>query len=147
MKCIHYGARTYDPTLFQSIQNRRWTNKPYGGLWASYVDAEYGWRQFCDKAEFGNIQEDINFVFELATDRILLIDSSEKAVRLPRRQKDPNEYGIEVSYPVLPDFETIATQYDAIDFRISSDPSLYRTLYSWDCDSILILNPDVVKVI
>lgn len=148
MKCVHYGAIQFNPTLFAPIQNRRWANKPLGGLWASDVNAAYGWKKFCKDAGFRikKTNDRIRFFFELNTDRILLIDSSEKACELPQRRKQESELGIEVTYPVLPDFETIATQYDAIDFRISSDPSLYRTLYSWDCDSILVMNPNVINV-
>ena len=50
-----------------------------------------------------------------------------------------------------PDFEEIMSLgYDAIDYRLSDEvgafafDSLYWCLYGWDCDSILILNKDIV---
>ena len=45
------------------------------------------------------------------------------------------------------DFEAIAKEYDAIDFRISTDQRLYWPLYGWDCDSILVFNPKAIKLI
>ena len=42
------------------------------------------------------------------------------------------------------DFEKIAKEFGAIEVNISSDEKLYWKLYGWDCDSILIMNPNVV---
>ena len=41
-------------------------------------------------------------------------------------------------------FEKLAEIYDAVEVSISSDFDLYYKLYGWDCDSIVIMNPDVV---
>ena len=41
------------------------------------------------------------------------------------------------------DFEKIAEEYDAIEVNI--DNSLYYALYTWDCDSILIMNPNIIR--
>ena len=46
---------------------------------------------------------------------------------------------------VFIDFEKLAEQgWDAVEVKISNDMRLYWALYGWDCDSILIMNPDVV---
>ena len=45
---------------------------------------------------------------------------------------------------ILLDFEKLAETYDAVEVSISSDFDLYYKLYGWDCDSIVIMNPDVV---
>ncbi|MFR3519297.1 MAG: hypothetical protein ACLTT4_12785 [Coprobacillus cateniformis] len=42
------------------------------------------------------------------------------------------------------DFEELKRQYDAIEVNISNDYGLYWKLYGWDCDSILVMNSDVV---
>ena len=48
----------------------------------------------------------------------------------------------------LPDFEKLLSDgVDAIELFISDDRELYWSLYGWDCDSILIMNPDVVREI
>lgn len=43
------------------------------------------------------------------------------------------------------DFEEIKKEYDAIEVLISEDDQLYWDLYGWDCDSLLILNKDIIK--
>ena len=45
---------------------------------------------------------------------------------------------------ILLDFEELKRQYDAIEVNISNDYGLYWKLYGWDCDSILVMNSDVV---
>lgn len=52
---------------------------------------------------------------------------------------------------ILPDFEEMIKQgYDAMELHLSEaravneDDSLYWLLYGWDCDSILIFNPDII---
>ena len=42
-------------------------------------------------------------------------------------------------------------KYDAIELHLSDEvtddylESLYFKLYGWDCDSILIMNPDIIR--
>lgn len=36
--------------------------------------------------------------------------------------------------------------YDAIELSLSADHRLYWDLYGWDCDSILVMNPDKIKI-
>ena len=144
---IHYGATEFSPERFEPIKNRMSYNKPTGGLWASALSSKYGWKQWCRRNDFDSCNLKKSFRFKLNTKRIFVIDSCEKAHTLPRRKKDPFEIGIELTYPVLPDFELLAKEYDAIDFRISSDSALYFEMYTWDCDSILVLNQDVIEVV
>ena len=48
----------------------------------------------------------------------------------------------------FPDFEKLVSDgVDAIEFFISDDNKLYWDLYGWDCDSILIMNPNIIKLI
>lgn len=34
---------------------------------------------------------------------------------------------------------------DAIELHLIENPELYWTLYTWDCDSVLVMNPDVIE--
>lgn len=54
---------------------------------------------------------------------------------------------------LFPDFEKIKDMgIDAIQYNLSNDTTkdyfqgLYYSLYGWDCDSILILNKDCIKI-
>ena len=69
-----------------------------------------------------------------------MIDSLDKAQKLPDRGDFPGEFGLRLCYPILPDFEALVENFDVIDFQISKDKRLYRALYGCDCDSILIVN-------
>ena len=47
----------------------------------------------------------------------------------------------------IPDFEKmLADGWDAIELHLSECGELYWALYGWDCDCILVLNPDIVEV-
>ena len=45
------------------------------------------------------------------------------------------------------DFEKLSKEYDAIEVNISECRDLYYSLYGWDCDSIVIMNPDIIEEI
>ena len=42
------------------------------------------------------------------------------------------------------DFEKLSKDYDAIE--VIDIGKFYWALYGWDCNSILIMNPDIVEV-
>lgn len=131
MKFIHYGATEFDAGKVLPIQNSG-RNKPFGGMWASPVDAEFGWKDFCEAEDFRVCRE--NFEFELAPDaRILrLVNKGDEKV-LPVIGN--TNFGLPV------DFEKVAEEYDAIYLEIKN---MYYAMYGWDCDSLLVLNPAVV---
>ena len=139
---IHYGHDHFYKSLFSPIKNIHSLTKPIGGLWASDVDAMCGWKDWCDDNEFSECEEDNKFKFTLVDAKILTINSSNDLENLP---KGENKYGM--SSLVILDFEKISQEYDAIEVNISSDGMLYYRLYGWDCDSILVMNPDVIQEI
>ena len=142
---VHYGSRMYVPDRFQPVRNRAFTNKPYGGLWASPEDSAYGWQEWNEEFGLRKCDEKDSFRFTLSSAaRIFHVWSAEDAERMPRRTDFEGEHGMRVTYPILPDFEAMAKEYDAIDFRISEDGRLYRRLYTWDCDSLLVLNKEII---
>lgn len=139
MICIHYGHRVFSSEAFDSPKNLYFT-KPHGGLWASSIDAKFGWKEWCDHTGFRNCNATNAFHFTIKEDaNVLKIDSLEKAKSLPVQQCDlpvPTKFY---------DFEKMVRGgIDVIDFRLSECPDLYWEMLGWDCDSILILNPDVV---
>lgn len=115
-------------------------SKPRGGLWASDIKAKYGWKDWNKSENFTECSKENSFIFTLSDDaNILHINSIKDLDSLP---KIKSKFGL-TSWVVL-DFEKLAEIYDAIEVNISSDYNLYYKLYGWDCDSIIIMNPDIV---
>ena len=139
---IHYGHTKFDKSMFNKIKNVDCSTKPKGGLWASDVEAEHGWKDWCEAEEFRDCKEENSFSFVLSDNaKVLYIDSIDDLKVLP---KVDDKFGMNFLSWVLLDFEKLAETYDAVEVSISSDFDLYYQLYGWDCDSIVIMNPDVV---
>ena len=105
---------------------------------------EYGWKSWCENVEFhlDKYREDNYFKFRLKKNaNVLIITKKEELEKLPK-QNLPVDYN---SLFVALDFEKLAKQYDAMEVLISEDSGLYWDLYGWDCDSILIMNKDVIE--
>lgn len=145
---IHWGHRNFDKNQFRKIENEKEWVKPIGGLWASPVDAKYGWKDWNDDNEFKHYQEDCFFKFILSNDaKVLHLYHANDLKDLPKQDSRIK------SYECL-DFETLSETYDAIELHLSEDKAneydyrnnhtLYWALYGWDCDSIIITNPDIV---
>jgi len=144
---IHYGAEAFYLDRFKKVNNADYFSKPYGGFWASPVDAENGWKTWCENESFeprGGLSK--HFCFELAKDaKVYHIRKADDIYELPLIT-----YSL-FSDTLYIDFEKASKSWDAIEVHISDDPatdytkSLYWLLYGWDCDSILIMNPDIIK--
>ena len=142
-KYIHYGHKRFDRRLFEPIMNGGCCGvKPYGGFWASPVDAEFGWKDWNEDSGLMSCTENNSFTFTLAPEtKILVIDNVNVLDTLPKMPYD----GLRIPMWVALDFEKIRDSgIDVIEYVLSSDHRLYMALYGWDCDSILIMNPDIV---
>jgi len=95
------------------------------------------------------------FIFTLAFNaNILQIDNKDDLIALPKADSpivNGKEFPTSIMPWVLLDFEKLlADGVDAIQLNMSSDTaskyndSLYQTLYGWDCDSLLVMNRDVI---
>mgnify|MGYP001623704021 CR=1 FL=1 len=141
---IHYGHKHFDPNSFVEIKNTMW-NKPAGGLWASDINAKYGWKSWCEDENFCECNKENSFCFKLKEkSRILTINSHNDLFQLPL-ESGVHEYINRLCLCI--DFEKLAREYDAIELLLSEDRRLYYDLYGWDCDSILILNKDCIEEI
>lgn len=141
---IHYGHNKFERDKFVYPYNRRYFNKPFGGLWASRTDAECGWKDWCEQENFRECSINNSFLFTISDNaNILYINCVEDVKKLPNQNLDLTLTTIKTV-----DFEQlIVNGIDAIEFNISNDDGLYMALYGWDCDSTLILNPDIIKTI
>ena len=138
---IHYGHDNY--VTPSPIKNLDWFTKPSGGLWASRKDGKCTWKDWCTAEEFHLDQFDSWFEFTLKDDaRILELSNVAKLDDLPKWRKREYEW---VATTYYLDFEEISKHYDAIE--ITDISKLYWALYGWDCNCILILNPDIIELI
>lgn len=138
---IHYGHTSFDKNLFIKITNEIPISKPRG-VWASGINAKYGWKDWNESEKFAECNKENSFTFTLSDNANILYINSVKDLESLSKAQDEFSFTSWVSL----DFEKLAEIYDAIEVNISSDYDLYYKLYGWDCDSILIMNPDVVIV-
>lgn len=138
MSYIHYGSTEFSMDKWEDIKNRQFFNKPIGGLWASAEDSNYGWKQWCEDESFRECNADNCFRFDLKENaNVFTICNLNDVEKMPSQKSN----GIFMA----PDFEEMKSSgIDVIDFRLSDSPELYWALYGWDCDCILVLNPDVI---
>lgn len=147
---IHYGHERFDRSLFTSVSNCPHNlNKPSGGMWASPVDTERGWYDWCKDKPLFSWKFQTSFRFELSPDArvleltpdnvwVLPVDTESVFKRFPRGER----YSLNMVQAI--DFEVLAHDYDVLECSLTDYPELYWSLYGWDCDSIVILNPDVI---
>lgn len=135
-------TKEFSPDLIKPIKNIPYFCKPLGGFWASRIDAVYGWRQWCD-GEDEPWAEGTPFIFSLKEDtKVLHIRS---VADIPDHYIDPNT-PCSIIRTVILDFEKLAKEYDAIEIDAGRDSQLYYAFYGWDCDSILIFNPEIIVI-
>lgn len=147
---IHYGSKFFDKNKFDKISNVYGMTKPFGGLWASDKNAKYGWKQWCEESNFRNNSENNSFTFKLSNGaNVAHIYSREDVIKLPHVK---NDFASFCNWVFL-DFEKIKEiGIDAIELHLSEEKDhtgimdgLRHVLNLWDCDSILILNPDIIE--
>lgn len=153
---IHYGHKEFNINSFNEVKNETailWSKPRTGGLWASSIDAQYGWKQWCENNEFRECNEDNSFKFTLNKNaNVFHIYSVKDLKNLPQLLK-PSDSRLSTNECFI-DFEnTLHSGIDAIELHLSEEnkddynnymDSLYYALYGWDCDSILIMNPEII---
>lgn len=145
----HYGATHFVKEKVREIKNNiDWTpTKPSGGFWGTPVNAQWGWKDWCESEGFRDCDEKDSFTFTLKDGaRVLDIYTSSDVDKIPRARKSVDTMDFLLAFMGIPqmflDFEEVAKSYDAIE--IHGENGFYA-LNAWDCDSILIMNPDVVE--
>ena len=132
LQLITYGKNQFDINKFEPIKND--FIKPFGGLWSSPINSNYGWFDWCKENDFGDLSCSFRFDF---IGNVFIIDNVNHLKKLSW-----------ISF-MCPDFEKlIKLKYDAIYLTEKgeketrfSDPSFY----GWDCESVLIMNPSKIK--
>ena len=153
---IHYGSSEFYRKLFKPIKNKMLFTKPEGGLWASPINAEDGWKEWCIRNNFHTNRLEKSFIFTLKPEtRLLFVDDIKQLEDLPKVE-NPAVFENFNLWTCL-DFEKLMEDYDAMEITLSKEKrhryefkdgfwgGLYDKLYGWDCDSICIMNPDCIE--
>lgn len=141
MKYVHYGHSAFSKELFSPISNQPFWIKPIGGLWGSMPDSEYSWKARCIETDFHTEKLNQYFYFTVTPNaRVLRIRKSSDLDPLP---KFPGSE--ELRSTVFLDFEKLAEKFDLIEYYLYGDFELQSLLGAWDCDYVLVLNPEVVR--
>ena len=145
---IHYGSDGFDASRFEPVHNAALTNKPLGGLWAS-PEGGYGWKEWNDDNQYRECNPDNAFRFRISDQaRVLVVQSTEDVAALLRqhpadvRLDGLSMFGIASILGGM-DFEALCGKYDAVLVFINQET--YYALYGWDCDTLLVLNPDIIE--
>lgn len=116
--------------------------KPCGGLWASSVTSRDGWREFCVGEGFHTYTLDKCTGFHLRPEvRVFEISSVQDAERLKK--------SFRLECPGIPlaaiDYESVKKHYDAVEITRMNN-GVYYAMLPWDCESIAVLNPDMIEI-
>lgn len=157
MRLVHYGSDHFDSEKFTPVKNSNYRNKPEsGGLWASPVNKKkWTWSKWCRREDFRTDTLNVGFKFDINfnSPRILKIFNLEDMEQL-RKYIIHNEisaiheqFHTDGSFSGFEayDFEAMSKDYDALYVEAGSGRGLYDAMYGWDCDSILIMNPAIMK--
>lgn len=153
---VHYGNTHFDPGKSFPIENSEWFTKPRGGLWASRKDATFGWKQWCEQEDFRACDNAVSFQFVMRDpSKVYTIHNLEDLNTLPHIPRLPPFALYANSSTHYIDFEAcLNAGYDAIElcwygqeFKDKASGDLYFALCAWDCDSIVVLNPNAVITI
>ena len=148
MTFIHYGSNSFDEEMFCEICNVTFRNKPFGGLWSS-PEGYYTWKEWCEGNSFHLDRLKESFRFKLKPNaKVLVLYNAKDLESLPRIKEYEGDYKL---FNEDIDFEAISKEYDAILVFVYAGEdyfdNLYQALYGWDCDTLLVMNKDVIEVI
>ena len=141
MKAIHYGHNKFDASQFKPIQNQG-REKPAGGLWACPEHNQNDWINYAWDT-WGRITwpED-RIELEIGEHaRVLVIDGLEDLNRILKTTK------LTWQCWELLDFEALSKDYDVIHLTKKGQLETHEHgLFAWDVETVLIMNPEAMRV-
>ena len=146
---VHYGAKQFNPALNFPIKNKYCWTKPKGGLWASRKNASFGWKDLCAKEGFVDCDDDNSFEFIMKDEsRIAVISTLHQLQRLPHPRYEnnwmPDVHLIDFEQCVQLDIDAVELCWYGYEFKKIASDNLHFELCEWNCDSIVVLNPDAI---
>ena len=121
-------------------------NKIEKAFWGSPVNANYGWKQWCEDNEFRIDRLEQSFRWTLKPEaKILYVKDLEDLQKVPFIKDNESVLSLYI------DFESIIKNYDAMEICmdkyyfghtfISEEELAFNT---WDCDSIMVFNREMI---
>lgn len=151
-KYVHYGNTTFDNRTFEPVSARTHNIKPDAGFWASATDAKYSWRNLCQDRKYRNDGPNCRLEFTLKPEaKVFQVRTQDDIAFLLKNYSMPLTSDILTAgtyierdmFPCLAiDFEAMSKDYDGIDYSYSN---LGNLMGEWDCDSVCIFNPDIMR--
>lgn len=142
---IHYGSKCFHKKVNFPIKNRSFGIKPMGGLWASRESSSFGWKEWCHD---NNWECDMSLYFKFVLQdesRKYIISCLDDIIRLPLCDNlQCRWYCIDFEKCLEMGIDAIELCWYGEEYRDTAKDNLYMALYGWDCDSMIVLNPDSV---
>ena len=147
---ITYGFILEDPSKIVTNLDEV-INKPKKALWGSPIDAEFGWRDWCEGEDWWPGGEpdyfDKSFKWTLKEgSKILTINKVEDLDDIYRAGlMRPNKYG----FIALDFYRILDVGYSAVELTDGHIGHMFvnrleDSFNSWDCESIVVLDPDAI---
>ena len=143
MRFIHYGSEKFDSDRFVKPTNRSplWVKPLDGGLWASPVESEDNWRNWCVDNDIFLDRLEKSFEFNIRPNSEILYLRNKEEISKAYRDGYLTHPRENLFYP---NFELISVYFSAIFYKHNNET--HYPLYGWDCDSLLVLNKNIVIV-
>ena len=144
---IHYGNDhidtnyNYDKDMAKNILKC----KPPCGVWASRVDSNFGWKDWCEAEDFGDLSTSCKFTLKPSAN-ILEIHEEEDILPYIVNKTHYSSFCTIAKTHILDeiDWNTLMKKYDGLEVFMTHQ--LHMGVFNtWDCDSIVIWNLSVIE--
>lgn len=164
---VTYGLGKFDKSKLVVNLSPGIQGKPVCAFWGSPIDSEYGWKDWCEANEFyGNpnkiFSPENTITWTLEDDSKILdiesIDDLENYFHMDyikNYQRWPGEINYNFDFVrILKDGYSAIELHDSaighmffLYLRNEEKHQLDMMMNSWDCESIVVLDPDKIKII
>ena len=154
-KYVTYGLGKFDKSKLEiNLNTIPFINKPMLAFWGSPIDAEFGWKEWRECNDYCNIDKyfapENTIIWKLEDDcKILDINSVEDLSIFYTKGciREQRKMSYEFDFKKILDdgYSAIELHDGYIGHRFLDN--LEIMMNSWDCESIVVLDPDKIKII